>query len=431
MQSITTAQQKRFDIYLEELGRKVGHQDRLEPLRSYIMGLSLPCERKNIEQMAAMIEPKHVSACHQSLHHFVANSTWDDSALLQVACNHVLETMIQHGGVKSLIIDDTGVPKKGKHSVGVAKQYCGKLGKRENCQNVVTVSLANKNISFTAASRIYLPKSWAQDPQRRKKVGMPKDVRFQKKWEIALDLINELEKADLPKAPILADAGYGDATEFRDCLTGQKRPYVVGIKGGTTVWPPDKQPLPPAEYCGRGRPPKLLRRDKDHQPITVKSLAKSLPRDKWETIKWREGTKGKKSSRFTALRIRPAHGDTKRTKPRPIEWLLIEWPKKKKAPSKYWLSTLPAGTPLKELVRLAKLRWRIERDYQEMKQEFGLEDYEGRGWRGFHHHWTLSIITYAFFAAERARFSPLKPGALFQRSPVPEDFRPRGSPVPS
>ena len=377
--------------------------------------------------MAAMIDPVHVSACHQSMHHLVAVSPLEDDALQKIAIDQIFEAMMVHGGIKAWIIDDTGIPKKGKCSVGVARQYCGRLGKQDNCQVTVSLSIANDNISVPAAHRLYLSKSWTDDSERCKKVGIPENVNFQTKWQIALDLINKIKNTNIPQAPVLADAGYGEIIEFRDELTGDHIPYIVGIKSTTTVWPPGKKPLPPAEYNGRGRHPKLLRRDKDHQPMGVKALGMSLPKSKWKRVTWREGTKGKKRSRFAALRVRPAHDDTNRTEPRAIEWLLMEWPEREKAPTKFWLSTMPEGIPLKALVRLAMTRWRIERDYEEMKQEFGFEHYEGRGWRGFHHHITLSIVVYAFFAAERARFSPLKARTFFEITPIPKSFRPRGS----
>jgi SRSO17 transposase len=377
--------------------------------------------------MAAMLDPKHVSACHQSMHHLIANAPWDENDLIRIAREQVLEPMIRHGGVRAWILDDTGIPKKGKHSVGVARQYCGKLGKRDNCQTIVSISIANKNVSVPSAHRLYLPESWIKDPERCRKAGIPEDITFQTKWQIALELMEMMMKNGIPQAPVIADAGYGRVTEFRDQLTRQGIPYVVGLKKEASVWPPGKGPLPPINNHGKGRKAKRLRRDDNHRPVSVASLAESLPWSQWKIVTWREGTKGKKRSRFATLRVRPAHRDMKRTMPRPIEWLLMEWPESEKKPTKYWLSTMPEGIPIKELVRLAMMRWRIERDYEEMKQEFGLEHYEGRGWRGLHHHITLSIVVYAFFAAERARFSPLEARTFFQIPQVPENYRPRGS----
>lgn len=419
---------ERFESYLERLAEAVGHADRRWPLEAYITGLLLPGKRKSVEPMAAKIDPRHVSRAHQSMHHFVATAPWDERAVLVVARDYALAQLERHAPVGAWVVDDTGVPKKGKHSVGVAWQYCGVLGKMANCQVAVSVSLANRTMSVPAAWRLYLPEKWVKDPDRRARAHVPAEVGFLKKWEIALDEIDHLLQEDLPPAPVVADAGYGDATEFRDALTERGFSYVVGIKPETSVWPPGQGPLPPKDYAGQGRPPVRLRRDGDHKPLSARELAHRLPETAWETIRWREGTKGKMMSRFAAERIRPAHGDKRRSEPRPLEWLLIEWPEGEPEPTKYWLSTVPEDVELAEFVSLAKIRWRIERDYQEMKDELGLDHYEGRGWRGFHHHGVLCMAAYCFLAAERGRLSPPQVVAFLQPAPLPRDFRPRSSP---
>jgi SRSO17 transposase len=312
----------------------------------------------------------------------------------------------------------------------VARQYCGALGKQDNCQAVVTISLANAVMSVPAAYRLYLPESWAKDRDRGKAGGVPKDVCFRTKGEIALEALDALIPEDLSPAPVVSDAGYGVSTEFRDSLTERGVPYAVGVTGETTVWPPGVEPLPPPPRKGTGRPRKLLRRDPEHQPVSARALARSLPDGAWRTVRWREGTRGAMKSRFARLRVRAAHRDYWRERLRDPEWLLIEWPKGASEPTKYWLSTVAPDAPLFEMVRLVKVRWRVERDYQEMKDELGLDHYEGRGWRGFHHHGALVIAAYAFLAAERARLSPPEPLAFLAAVPLPEDFRPRGSPPP-
>jgi SRSO17 transposase len=281
------------------------------------------------------------------------------------------------------------------------------------------------------AFRLYLPDSWVQDRKRRKKTGVPDATQFQTKPEIALDQIRRARERGIPQGVVLADAGYGTDTSFRTGLTKLEIAYAVGIQSTTTVWKPGEEPKPaPARQGNTGRPRKLLQRDAKHQPISVKELALSLPAEDWKKVTWRQGVKQKLQSRFAALRVRPAHRDYWRAEPHPEEWLLMEWPSRESEPSKYWLSTVPAETSLVELVHLAKHRWIIERDYQELKQEVGLGHYEGRGWRGFHHHATLCIAAYGFLVAERSRFSPsARVGNL--RLPAPEpppDFRPRGSP---
>ena len=423
--------EKHFADYLSRLGVAVGHADRLEPLRAYLTGLLLPGERKSVEPMAAKIEPQRVRARHQSMHHFVSKAPWDDTAVLKVAREYALEQFERHGGVVAWVVDDTGIPKKGSHSVGVARQYCGALGKQDNCQATVSVSLANEVLSVPAAYRLYLSEAWAKDKKRRARAGVPPKVDFQTKWQIAAEQLRQLVADGVPPAPVLADAGYGDATEFREAITSLQLPYAVGIKPETTVWPPGKEPLPPLQPRPRtrGRRPTLVRRTPEHAPVAVSVLSRSLPKKAWREIRWREGTKGAMSSRFAAVRIRPAHRDFQRTEPRPVEWLLIEWPAGEKEPIKYWLSTLPCDASIEELVRLAKIRWRIERDYEELKDEIGLDHFEGRSWRGFHHHGTLCIAAHAFLSAERARLSPPEPLAFLQAAPVPEGFQPRGAPL--
>jgi SRSO17 transposase len=399
----------RFREYVDRLADVLGHEDRREPLRAYLTGLCLAGDRKSIEPMAARIDPRHVRARHQSMHHFVANAPWDDAAVMRVARGWVLEQMERHGPVAAWVVDDTGLPKKGQHSVGVARQYCGVLGKQENCQVVVSVSLANEAVSVPVAYQLYLPEAWARDAKRRRGTAVPREVMFRTKWHIALDQVTRLQADGLPAAPIVADAGYGDITEFRDQLTGRDIPYVLGVKHETTVWPPGQAPLRPHPAHGRGRPPTRLRRSARHRPVTIAALAAQLPGANWHRVTWREGTRGAMASRFARVRVRPAHRDELRSEPRPEEWLLIEWPRGELEPTKSWLSTLPATIDLPDLVRLAKIRWRIERDYQELKDEFGLDHFEGRGWRGFHHHGSLCIAAYAFLAAERARLSPPEP----------------------
>src|SRR6266851_5841171 len=227
------------------------------------------------------------------------------------------------------------------------------------------------------------------------------------------------------------DAGYGNNSDLRQGITQEGLIYVAGLVPTTTVWAPDTLPLPPAPWTGRGRPGKRLRRDDTHQPVSVKSLALQLPQDAWQTIAWREGTNQTLCGRFARCRVRPAHRDDLREAVRPQQWLLIEWPQGEAEPTKYWLSTLPEDVSFERLVDLTKLRWRIERDYQELKQEVGLGHYEGRGWRGFHHHATLCIAAYGFLISEREAIPPSGPCAArwlqtgLQKPAIPDSYRPR------
>ncbi|HEU5321833.1 MAG TPA: IS701 family transposase, partial [Methylomirabilota bacterium] len=417
------AEAGRFAEYVERLGHALGHADRREPLRAYLTGLLLPGERKSVEPMAAKIDPRRVPARHQSMHHFVATAAWDDAAMLAAVRTWLLPQLERHGPVEAWVVDDTGLPKKGRHSVGVARQYCGPLGKPENCQVAVTVSLVTAALSLPCAYRLYLPEAWARDRGRRRRAHVPPTVRFAPKWALALAEIAPLLAAGVPRAPVVADAGYGNVAAFREGVQACGLSYAVGIAAETSVWPPGSAPLGPAPWRGWGPHPRRLRRTADHQPRGVAALASDLPAAAWRRVHWREGTRGPMASRFAALRVRTAHRDQKRTVPRAVEWLLIEWPRGEPAPTKYWLSTVPATVALEDLVHLVKSRWRIERDYQELKDELGLDHYEGRGWRGFHHHGVLCIAAYAFLAAERARLSPPAPLAFLRAARVPRGFR--------
>jgi SRSO17 transposase len=396
----------RLQAYLEGLTRAAGHADRVIPIENYTKGLLLPLERKSVEPMAARLAPGNVRQMHQSLHHIVADAAWSDAALLQEVRRQVLPAMTQRHGLAAWIVDDTGFPKKGSPSVGVTRQYCGQLGKQENCRVAVSVSLATTQTSLPATYQLYLPEIWANDAQRRRKAGVPEEVRFQTKPEIALAQIRSLVNEDVPRGVVLADAAYGNDNGFREGLEALGFEYVVGVQSSTSVWPPGIAPLPPQARRRMGRPARLLRRDEQHQPLSVKELALCLSASDLRRVSWREGTRGPLHSRFSRLRVRVAHRDYWRSEPHPQQWLLIEWPKTEKEPTKYWLSNLPEAISLRQLVATAKLRWRIERDYQELKQELGLGHYEGRNWRGFHHHATLCIAAYGFLVLERCLFPP-------------------------
>lgn len=423
---------ERFDQYMAHLSQALGHADRHAGLKGYCTGLMLPLSRKSVEPMAARMDPLHASARHQALHHFVAKAQWSDAQVLRRVCQWVMPHMdFSRGGW--WIIDDTGFPKKGVHSVGVARQYCGLLGKQDNCQVAVSVSLACDQGSIPVAWQLYLPQDWAQDAERRKRTGVPESVRFATKTQIALQQLRTLLSEGAPRHCVLADAGYGVDTAFRQALSDMGLHYAVGVTSAVVVWPPGVEPLPPQTYSGKGRPPVMPRRTAQLQPISVKALALSLPAQAFQTISWREGTNAPLTGRFAAVRVRPAGGNAGKARLRPQEWLLIEWPVEQAEPVKYILSTLPESTPLNDLVGCAYQRWRIERDYQDLKQDFGLGHYEGRGWRGFHHHASLSIAAYAFLMSERLiAEKPVgdKKNFIERQVPaVPQDYIPRGRPA--
>ena len=391
-----------FERYMAHLGEGLGHADRQGGLRGYCTGLMAPLKRKSVEPMAAHLAPSATRSRHQSLHHFVADSAWSDEQMLLRVAQWVVPAMdFSDGGW--WIVDDTGFPKQGRHSVGVARQYCGMLGKQDNCQVAVSVSLACQAGSLPVACQLYLPQEWADDPQRRKKAGVPQ-------------------------------AGYGVDTAFRERLGQMGLAYAVGVTGQVTVWPPGHAPLPPKPYSGRGHVPTRLRRGdvRHEQPLSVKEVAFGLAADQWQNIEWREGTNFTLRSRFARVRVRAAHREHLRTEQRPEEWLLIEWPEGHKEPMKYWLSTLDEDVLLERMVYEAKMRWRIERDYQDLKQELGLGHYEGRGWRGVHHHASLSIAAYGFLTAQQLRHpegAGKKNAARSQEPALPTHYKPRGSPA--
>jgi SRSO17 transposase len=421
-------QEQRFAAYVDNLAKAAGHADRAAPLRAYCAGLLLAGERKSVEPMAARLAPDNVRRMHQSLHHLVADAPWSDEAILKEVRRYAIAAMKGNGPLLAWIVDDTGFPKKGSHSVGVARQYCGQVGKQENCRVAVSLSVATNSTSLPIAFRLYLPEGWATDDKLRKQAGIPDAIAFQTKPEIALQQIRQAVRDEVTPAPVLADAAYGNDAKFRAGLEELKLQYVVGVQSSTTVWPPGTGPLPAKPWSGEGRPPSLLRRDGQHSPLSVKELALCLTVEDFHMVSWSQGSKGKLRSRFAAIQVRPAHRDYWRQIEHTELWLLIEWPKAEKEPTKYWLAKLPAQTSLKSLVAWAKLRWRIERDYQELKQELGLGHYEGRGWRGFHHHATLCIAAYGFLMAERCLFSPsARAGHVRLSAPkMPPDFQPRG-----
>ena len=420
---------RRFEQYMDRLSSLLGHADRVRPLRDYCHGLYSDSLRKSIEPLAARLDPLRPVAKHQSLHHFVANADWSDADLLAGAHAQCRE-LFSRAKTRWLILDDTTFPKKGMYSVGVARQYCGRLGKQENCQTAVSWSLATPDYSLPIAYRLYLPEEeWAKDKERREKAGVPEDVVFKTKAQIALDLLKALPK-NVERGIVLADAGYGNDTAFRNAIEEMELSYAVGVQGQTAVWLKGKGPTPvPQGSRKMGRPRTRLRREEGNAPLSLKQAALQLESRRYRTVKWREGAKGVLSSRFAALRVRASHRDYQRSEPHPEEWLIVEWPKGESEPTKYFLSNLPKTTSLRDLVFNLKGRWRIERDYQELKSELGLSHFEGRGWRGFHHHGSLCIAAYAFLVAERGLFPPGPNPQRLQPPPLPKSYKPRRNPA--
>lgn len=409
----------RFERYCELMTATMGHADRVRPGSWYLRGLVLPGERKSVEPMAARVHPSNVASAHQSMHHLVAVADWSDQLMLKAVCAEVLPELLWGSERCAWIIDDTGVPKKGRHSVGVARQYCGQTGKTDNCQVAVSLSIATDRGSLPVGYQLYLPEEWAEDRVRRRKAGVPEQVHFSTKGQIAMQLIESALEAGYIPGTVLADAAYGEHAAWRAQLSAYHLQYAVGIRKATAVWWGRHQPAAAPPHGARARARVL--RDENHQPISVAELAAKLPEQSYHTVAWRQGVRQTLSSRFARVRACAANENIQR----PEEWLIIEWPSAEAEPSHYWLSNLPEDIGWQELIDTLKGRFRIERDYLELKQELGLGHYEGRNWRGFHHHASLCIAAYGFLVMERLRGSK-KNFIRLQEPQISEGFRPRG-----
>ena len=362
----------------------------------YLRGLMLDGKRKSIEPMAARL----ADGDEQCLQQFVNQSPWDERV---VRANHARRVCAEIEP-DVWIVDDTGFVKKGRWSVGVARQYSGTLGRVDNCQVGVSLNAATDAASCPINWRLFLPDEWNDDAERRARAHVPDDVGHREKWRLALDMIDQARGWGLEVPVVCADAGYGDITEFRAGLSARAIRYVVQVKASTSAYMHDIRPEQPA-YRGRGRPPAPRYRA---EPSSLKALVLAAGKHAATGVSWREGSRGRMHSRFVALRVRPANIALRRAAhaaEAELEecWLLAEWPSHADAPSDFWLSTLPPDTPLRELVRLAKARWRIEHDYRELKDGLGLDHFEGRSFRGWHHHVTLVSVAHAFLTLERRR----------------------------
>jgi SRSO17 transposase len=398
--------QDRLEIFLDFCFRELGRLERRQALSSYLAGLMLDGERKSMVPIASRLceNPDEVEAIRQRLQQAVNVAKWEQDELFRRISRRAESDLPE---IEAMVIDDTGFPKKGKHSVGVQRQYSGTLGRTDNCQVATSLHLASEYGGVCIGMRLYLPETWAKDAERREKAGVPEEIVFKKKWEIALDLIETALGWETPRRPVLADSGYGDCIEFRQQLEDWDLEYVLGVSGTAVVWPPGQMPTPPLpKQKGELSRPRTKWTDGDARAMTMKELALSLPEDMWQEVSWGEGSRGKQSSRFVALRIRIAHNHAKGAPPGEEQWMLAEWPDDEDEPTKFWLSNMSGEITLPRLVYLAKLRWRIERDYQEMKGELGLDHYEGRRWLGFHHHVACVAAAHAFLTLERVLFPP-------------------------
>jgi len=413
--------------YLDDLCNTLGHKNRHAPFHGYCQGLMLSIERKSVEPLAAHIDPGNVRSRHQSLHHFVADAPWSDAKLLDRVTQKVLDAT---GEVDQWywIVDDTGMPKKGTHSVGVSHQYCGQLGKQANCQVAVSVSLATQAMSLPMAYQLYLPKSWSDDPDRCAQVGVPEDIGFQTKQQIALQQLKQCCDQEVPRGVVAADAAYGHDLHFREGVEALGLEYVLSVQSTTLVWPPGTKPRKPDNYKGVGRKPTRQRIAKGEEPQQIEQLALSLDDKQWRRVTWAQGSNKNLSSHFAFVRVRVAPKNHLSKPLREEQWLIVEWPETAEQPTKYWLSNLPLRSTKLALVKSAKVRWRIERDYQEMKQQLGLNQYEGRSWRGFHHHASLCIAAYGFLVIQRLSYPSRKKTHNRGKKPgLPKGYTPRGA----
>jgi SRSO17 transposase len=382
----------RLESYLDEMLAPLGRQDRRRWGHVYVRGLLLDGERKSVGAMV----PRLPEGEEQALQQFVSQSPW----LWEPVWEKLAASARQQKGEAFWVLDDTSFPKKGEHSVGVQRQYCGALGKLANCQVAVSLHQAGPTGSQPLAWRLYLPESWTEDQKRRRRVGIPQDVVFHKKWELALQLIDQARAWGLPDRIVLADADYGDRGEFRAGLEQRSLPYAVGITSQLVVWAQPPRPRVPHRR-GPGPAPKRLRYG-NQAPLSVKALAQQHEA-RFRQVTWREGTKGAMRSRFWAQRVQTAHHWQWGEKPGQAVWLLVEWPVGEPEPTRYFLCALPGRLSVRRLVRVAKSRHWIEQDYQQMKEELGLDHFEGRSWNGWHHHVTLVMLAHGFLQRERRR----------------------------
>jgi SRSO17 transposase len=380
----------RLEAFLAELLEPVGRVDRRRWGNAYVRGMLLDGERKSIEPMAARLPDGNVQAMQQ----FIGQSPWSHHPVRKKLAERMAGEMVP---VAAWIVDDTGFPKQGKHSVGVARQYSGTLGKVGSCQIAVSLHLATSEICMPVDFELYLPKTWADDPLRMRNAGVPDGYSFKSKWQIALDLIDHAVSWDPPRGVVVCDCAYGNGNPFRQGLIERELFYVAEIEAKTIIF---------------DEPRKTRRRAGDPPPdngtgktavFTVKDFAPKLPAWMWKTIKWRQGAKHRLVSRFAAVRVLPAHWPAKGKNQPPRQWLLIEWPKGEPEPTKYWFANLSPQTGLSRLVFFAKIRWRIEQSYQQLKEELGLDHYEGRGYTGWHHHVTMTMLAYGFLLFETLR----------------------------
>jgi SRSO17 transposase len=397
------AAQRRLGEYFSEIGSILNNVKRRASFATYAMGLLGDGERKSVEPISARAcaDDKRIEAHHQRLLHFLTDSEWSDREVRRCAARYATTAMVERDPILAWIVDDTGFIKQGSHSVGVQRQYTGSAGKITNCQIGVSLSITTRTEHVPVDFELYLPESWANDPARRIEARIPDDVVFKTKIELAKDMIDRACADELPKGVVLADTFYGTSADFREHVRCHGLDYAVAINERSTVWRLDT----------------LGRRSGD--PISASDLARELPIKSFRRITWRAGTKKKLSARFAIERVVLVGDDGWEPAEREAVWLVIEWLDGEDAPTKFHVTTLPPTCTKKRLVRVIKERYRTERVYEDLKGELGLDHFEGRRFRGWHHHVTVALCCYAFVVAERVRrFSPSQ-GRSDQTDPNP------------
>jgi SRSO17 transposase len=370
--------------FLEPLLPLFGRSERRHWCDFYVHSLLLDGRRKTAAGMA-----RQYGGDEQSIQQFLTGSPWDWRAVRQ----GLAQQMVYEISGKRLgwLVDETCFPKQGTHSVGVERQYCGTLGNTANSQSAISLNLVSDGVAFPLDFELYLPASWIDDKDRRAEVGIPQDAVFKRHWEIALDLIDTALSRSIPTGPVMADCAYGEVSEFRTALVERGLSYALGVRKTLSVW---------LEEVDLTRP---VHRKQLPKPKQVVEVAKSLPASHWNTVSWREGSKGTMSGRFARVRVQPARGGMTWGKPEGMQWLVIEWPEDEPEPTKYYLLNLAKSARFEELVYWAKGRWPVEQNYKELKDELGLDHFEGRSYQGWHHHVTLTMMAFDFLIQQKLR----------------------------
>jgi SRSO17 transposase len=381
------------------IGQHLGRREQKESFAMYARGIFGDGERKSVEPIAARATGDAASCerVQARLLNFLRESPWDDHCVRREAARYVIEALQEQEPVTTWIIDDTGFPKQGKHSVGVQRQYSGTLGKVGNCQIGVSLTVATRHEHVPIDFALYMPESWTEDPVRRAKARVPPDLTFKSKPDLALDLITRALEDEVPGEIVLADAAFGNSSEFRNTVRFYGLDLGVAIQGNTKVW---------------------LLDDRDRHrgaPMAAQELGIRLGRRAFRKLTWREGTAAKMESRFAFRRVKVAHDDGTDAGDREPLWLLMEWSEADAKPTKCILTTLPRRMSKKEIVRVVKERWRTERAYEELKGELGLDHFEGRSFPGWHHHVSVVLCCYSFLVAERVRHFPPSTGRSRRR----------------